>query len=147
MHSQLDLDLVMITTITPIVSPIPVSEVTVLVRPLVDPRQFRPQEVWLPGWECPFQAVEMATPRPDPGLPLPLSLHLLVIRNVRGLMRVCATIAAYDVRALILAVPMNREGSADSKRIKLDRERGRRPREAGNRMLAGAMKAANDKPE
>jgi len=48
---------------------------------------------------------------------------------------------------LIVAVPMGREGSADSKRPRIDRERGRRPKEGTNRMLAGAMKAANDKPE
>ena len=89
----------------------------------------------------------METPRLHPGLLLLLSLHPPVIRNVKGLMKVCPTPTARKVRALISAVPMNREGSADSKRIKLDRERGRRPREAGNRMLAGAMKAANDKPE
>jgi hypothetical protein len=41
------------------------------------------------------------------------------------------------------APAMIREGSADAKRRKLDRDRGRRP--MGGRMLADAMKAANDK--
>ena len=53
----------------------------------------------------------------------------------------------FDSCVLIVAVPMGREGSADSKRPRIDRERGRRPKEGANRMLAGAMKAANDKPE
>jgi hypothetical protein len=42
---------------------------------------------------------------------------------------------------------MAREGSVEAKRRKIDRDRGRIPREGGNRLLAGAMKAANDKQQ
>jgi hypothetical protein len=83
--------------------------------------------------------------RPDPHL----HHYYLVVRtvNVKDLMMVSRFLLLNRVILIIDAPPMSREGSTDAKRVKLDRDRGRRPRDAGNRMLAGAMKAANDKQE
>jgi THO complex subunit 2 len=50
------------------------------------------------------------------------------------------------IKFLESGTPSREESPGASKRVKIDRDRARRGRDgAGNRMLANAMKSANDK--
>lgn len=108
-------------------------------------------QVSLPGWESMPTPGLLVKHHPPPDL-LPHLYRRPTTRtgNVHTTVsRACSSLSDVGQRTDVAeAPPMAREGSADAKRIKLDRDRdrGRRPpREGGNRMLAGAMKAANDK--